>query len=52
MFDYIVIGGGLVGGVLVYCLLIDLNNKVCLLEVGGVGNNKLVLMLVVFVVFI
>lgn len=48
-YDYIIVGVGLVGCVLVNCLLVDLNNKVLLLEVGSKDSKLEISILLVFV---
>lgn len=49
MVDYVVIGGGFLGGVVVVWLFEDLNIIVMFFEVGGLGNLKFVLIFGMFV---
>lgn len=52
LFDYFVVGGGLVGSVLVLCLIEDFDVMLCLFEVGGIGDGWLINVLVVLVLMI
>lgn len=51
IFDYIIVGVGFVGCVLVNCLLENLKYKVLLLEIGGLDKSIFIKMLMVLFIF-
>lgn len=44
-FDYIICGVGLVGCIVVECLLCDFDVSVCVFEVGGFDNSVIICIL-------
>lgn len=51
-FDFVIVGGGLVGVMLVLCLFENFKVLVCLIEVGGCGDGLMVCVLIGVVVVV